>query len=89
MPNKKSAAKALKQSEKNRLANKSAIKRIKTERKKFLSFIEAGKLEDAQKAFQLTQSLLGKAAKTHLFHWKKSARLTSRMAQKFPKPQAN
>ncbi|WP_342261984.1 30S ribosomal protein S20 [Alphaproteobacteria bacterium endosymbiont of Tiliacea citrago] len=85
MPNKKSAIKALKQSEKNRVANKSAIKRIKTERKKFIAFIESGNLEEAKKAFCLTQSLLGKAAKTKLFHWKKSARLTARMAQKFPK----
>lgn len=85
MPNKKSAAKALRQSEKNRLANKSAIKRIKTERKKFLSLISEGKIEEAQKAFQLTQSLLGKAAKKNVYHWKKSARLTSRMAEKFPK----
>lgn len=86
MPNKKSAKKALKQSEKNRIANKAAVKRIKTERKKFLAFIESGNLTEAQEAFKLTQSLLGKAAKTNLFHWKKSARLTARMAQKFPKP---
>jgi len=36
-------------------------------------------------AFRITQSLIAKAAKTHLFHWKKSARLISRMANKFPK----
>lgn len=86
MPNKKSAAKAFRQSEKSRVANKAAIKRIKTERKKFMSFLSEGKMEEAQKAFCLTQSLLGKASKTNLFHWKKSARLTSRMAAKLKKP---
>lgn len=85
MPNKKSAKKSLKQSERNRLANKSKLSRIKTERKKFLKHISNNEMELAQSAFRTTQSLIAKATKTHLFHWKKSARLISRMANKFPK----
>lgn len=81
MANSKAAKKANRQNEARRAINKSNISRIKTEKKKFLKAVEAQSPE-AQNFFQNTQSLLAKAAKTGLVHWKKAARTISRMAAK-------
>ena len=76
--------KSIRQTEKNTLFNKSKISRIKTEKKKFLALVESDK-EKAQEAFRITQSLIAKAAKKKVFHWKKASRLISRMAAKLNK----
>lgn len=84
MANKKASKKAERKNIAQKAINKSKNSRIKTERKKFDQFLTT----DATKAteqFSKTQSLLAKAAKTSLIHWKKAARLISRMAQKLKK----
>jgi small subunit ribosomal protein S20 len=84
MPNIKAAKKDEVKSEASRLVNKSTISRIKTERKKFLNSVTEN-LSDAKDKFISTQSLIAKAAKKRIIHWKKAARLISRMAQKLKK----
>lgn len=81
MANTKAAKKANKQNVVRKTANKAQISRIKTERKKFLEAVEK-KSPETQNAFQTVQSLLAKAAKKGVIHWKKAARLVSRMAAK-------
>ena len=76
--------KSIRQTQKNTLFNKSRMSRIKTEKKKFLALLENNK-EEAKKAFILVQSLLAKAAKKKIIHWKKAARLISRMSAKLNK----
>jgi small subunit ribosomal protein S20 len=81
MPNSTAAKKANRQNIIQRATNKSKISRIKTERKKFEKASKA-QSNDASSLFSNTQSLLAKAAKKSIVHWKKAARLISRMAKK-------
>ncbi len=84
MANKKASKKSAVQSEAQRLINKSKMSRIKTEKKKFLEIVSSNSAssENVATQFSKTQSLIAKAAKTNLMHWKKAARLVSRMADK-------
>ncbi len=84
MANTKAAKKANRQNEVRKAKNKAQISRIKTERKKFEK-ASIAKSEDSFKALSTCQSLLAKAAKKGVIHWKKAARLVSRMASKIAK----
>ena len=84
MANSKASKKANRQSTARRAINKSKMSRIKTEKKKFLNAASSNAPE-AEKLFKSTQSLLAKAAKTGLVHWKKASRLVSRMSLKLKK----
>lgn len=81
MPNTTAAKKANRQNEARKNANKARISRIKTERKKF-DKSAASNSAQVTDHFSSTQSLLAKAAKSGVMHWKKAARLVSRMAGK-------
>lgn len=83
MANSKAAKKANRQNEARKAANKAKISRIKTERKKFAEAVANN--GDTASAFVVCQSLLAKAAKKGIIHWKKAARLVSRMAAKLKK----
>lgn len=85
MPNTTSAKKELRKDKKRRLTNRSTISKIKTSIKKFLAQIKNNEIELANQLFREAQSTIAKASKKHIIHWKKAARLTSRMQQKFPK----
>jgi small subunit ribosomal protein S20 len=76
--------KSIRKSEELRLLNKAMINRIRTERKKFLEAIKSDS-KDVMVNFSHVQSLLAKAAKKGLMHWKTSARLVSRMNQRIKK----
>lgn len=75
MPIKKSAAKALKQSEKKRKNNLIKKRKIR----------EALKNTKTEKQFSKTQSTIDKAVKTKYIHKNKAARLKSRLAKKISK----
>lgn len=75
MPIKKSAAKALKQSEKKRKNNLIKKRKIR----------EALKKTKTEKQFSKTQSTIDKAVKTKYIHKNKAARLKSRLAKKISK----
>jgi small subunit ribosomal protein S20 len=85
MANTSAAKKAAKQSEKNRLANKSRSSTIKTVFRKFNESVEKSDLDTGKVLFVKYQSLLAKAAKKGLFHWKKTARLTAKASLKLSK----
>ena len=85
MPHHKSAKKALRQSEKRRLRNKAFKSRVKTETKKFLSYLESGDFEKAETQLRVVQSLLHKGVSKGIFHWKKAANKISKLFQKYHK----
>ncbi len=82
MPQHRSAAKALRQSLKRRMRNKSIKTRVKTEVKKFLAALETGTLEEAEKAFIRAQSMIQRAVTKGTFHHRTAARKISRLAAK-------
>ncbi len=82
MPQHKSAAKALRQSEKRRLRNRAIKTRVKTLTKRFLKSLEEGDLSKAEAYFKEAQSYIQKAASKGTLHWRTAARKISRLAQK-------
>ncbi|MBX6423744.1 30S ribosomal protein S20 [Thermosulfurimonas sp. F29] len=82
MPLHKSAAKALRQSEKRRLRNKAIKTRVKTATKKFLKTLEEGDLARAEEAFREAQSIIQRAVSKGTLHWRTAARKISRLAAK-------
>jgi len=83
VPQHKSAEKALRQSEKRRLRNKAFKTRVKTEIKKFLSYLEAGDLEKAELQLRVAQSLLHRGVSKGIFHRNKAANKISKLFKKF------
>ena len=79
MPSRKSALKRIRQAEKNHARNVSTRSALKTLRKDFLALLTSKK-EEAQKRLPLLQSALDKAAKRGIIHFRKAARLKSRLA---------
>ena len=88
MPQHKSAKKALIQSEKRRLRNKAFKTRVKTEIKKFLNYLNEGKLEEAEKQLRVAQSLLHRGVNKGIFHWRKAANKISKLFIKLNKAKA-
>jgi len=88
VPHHKSAKKALIQSEKRRLRNKSFKTRVKTEIKKFMKYLEEGDLENAEKQLRIAQSLLHKGVSKGIFHWKTAANKISKLFIRFNKAKA-
>ncbi|MCS7278810.1 MAG: 30S ribosomal protein S20 [Thermodesulfobacteriaceae bacterium] len=85
MPHHKSAKKALIQSEKRRLRNRMFKSRVKTEIKKFFSYLDKGELEKAEAQLRLAQSLLHKGVSKGILHWKKAGNKLSKLFYKFNK----
>ncbi len=88
MPHHKSAEKALRRSEKRRLRNRMFKSRVKTEIKRFLEYLNAGKLEEAEKQLRVAQSLLHKGVSKGIFHRNKAANKISKLFAKFNQAKA-
>lgn len=83
MPNTKSATKALKQSEKRRLLNRSRKSKVKTFINKCLACIkEKGTTEEMIQSFKVAQAELHRAAGKGVIHRNTAARRISRLALK-------
>ncbi|OAG26783.1 30S ribosomal protein S20 [Thermodesulfatator autotrophicus] len=82
MPQHRSAAKALRQSLKRRMRNKAIRTRVKTEVKKFLTALQTGTIEEAEKAFIKAQSMIQRAVSKGVLHHRTAARKISRLAAK-------
>lgn len=80
MANIKSAVKRAKQSEANRLRNRSCKSSVLTARKKVLDAISTGNKEEAQKQYTSYTSVLDKAAKKGVLPKNNASRKKSRMA---------
>jgi small subunit ribosomal protein S20 len=93
MPHTRSAKKNLRKSEKHRLHNRAAIRTIKEQIKKFETVIQGGKVDEAQKEFNIAAQKLDKAAARRVIHPNLAARKKSQLARalhskKKPKPAA-
>ena len=78
MPARKSALKRLRQAQKNHVRNVATKSALKTLRKDFLKLM-TDKKDEVQKHLPLLQSALDKAAKRGIIHFRKAARLKSRL----------
>ena len=81
MANIKSAKKRIKQSIKQREANRKRKSSIRTSEKKLRTFVKENKKEEAKKEYQIFSSLLDKSAKTNVIHKNKANRKKSRLAK--------
>ena len=88
MAHNKSALKRIKQDEKKRLRNRARKNAVATYEKKFLALVEAGKLEEAQKALDVCFSVYDKAAKKGVIKKAKVDRKKSRLTLRLNKAQA-
>ncbi len=82
MPNKKSAAKRMRTSEKNRLYNKYWTSRCKTSIKKVLDAVDEKDTVLAEKRLQEAQSTIDKAVVKGVIHRNTGARRKSRLTMK-------
>jgi len=85
MPIKKSAKKALRQSEKRRIRNRAQKQKIKSLLKKIRSLIAEKKSQEAKKLLPETYKILDKAAKTGLFKKTTVSRTKSRLTKAITK----
>ena len=82
MPHTPSAWKRLRKTEKRRKQNRSAAKKIKTQRKEGDAVIKAGDAAKTATEFQKTQMMLDRAADKGYIHKNKAARLKSRLVKR-------
>jgi small subunit ribosomal protein S20 len=80
MPNTTTAKKALRQSAKRRLQNRSQKSALKTAIKKVRTLVASGDAAGAKDAFQAATKKLDQAADKHLIHKNTAARTKSRLA---------
>lgn len=85
MPIKKSAKKALRQSEKRRIRNRAQKQKIKSLLKKVRSLIAEKKSQEAEKLLPQAYKLLDKATKTGLFKKNTVSRIKSRLTKSVAK----
>jgi small subunit ribosomal protein S20 len=76
------ALKRIRQSEKRRMANKSAKSKMKTSVKKSLAAISAGDIEKAQETVNESVSVLYRTAGKKIIHKRQAARKVSRLVRK-------
>ena len=81
MPHTKSAKKHHRQSEKRRLANRSAKKALRTHVKKAQATAEEGSVEELQQQYNLTAKKLDQAAAKRVIHPNLAARKKSQLAK--------
>lgn len=79
MPHSAQARKRVRQSEKQRIRNKSVRNEIKTLTKRLQEKVTASDAAGAQDLFRTVISKLDKAAKNHVYHKNMAARYKSRM----------
>jgi small subunit ribosomal protein S20 len=82
LANIKSVKKDIRKAEKRRVENSQKKSKIRTIAKKILRSIKEGKKEEASLLFNSFASLVDKAAKINLIHYKKADRDKSRMAKR-------
>jgi small subunit ribosomal protein S20 len=82
MANTRSAKKRIRQSEKRRLRNRAVRTRVRTETKKVLRAVAAGDRETAAQAYVQAQSVIDRAVKRGVLHWRTAARRKSRLARR-------
>ena len=81
MPNTDNAKKALRQSEKRRLHNRSHRSALRTTLKKVRTLAAAGEADAAQAAFRVATKKLDQAAAKNLIHRNAAARTKSRLSK--------
>jgi small subunit ribosomal protein S20 len=79
MPQKASAAKSQRQSEKRRQRNKATNSRLRTEIKKFGRAVERGDIEEARGQLDLVTKLLHKAVSKGILHKNTAGRRQARL----------
>jgi small subunit ribosomal protein S20 len=82
MPHTPSAAKRHRKSEKRRVRNRIAAKKIKLQRKAADTAIKAGDAAKSATEFKTTQAMLDRAADKGYIHPNKAARLKSRLVKR-------
>lgn len=82
MPQKKSAIKAHRQTQKRYAAHRVQLQKIKTLRKDALKKLETGKTDEAAELYRQFQKALDKAVKTNFIKKNAAARYKSRLRQK-------
>ena len=80
MPNKISAERRARSSERRHAHNRAVQSRLKTCEKSYLAAVAAGKKEDASRALSVVNSALDKAAKTGVIHQATAQRKASRLS---------
>lgn len=88
MPNKKSAIKRARQSERRRLRNRDARSSMRTSVKKAIKTIDAKEVEAIPTAVQTAQAKLGKAAKRNLIKKNTMSRIQSRLMKRAARAKA-
>ena len=81
MPHTKSAEKRIRQTEKRRRRNRTAIKAIKLQVKKLTDLVGKGSADQLQAEFKLTVKKLDKAAHKRVIHPNAAARKKSQLAR--------
>ncbi len=81
MPNSESAKKALRQSAKRRLRNRSQRSALRTSLKKVRALCASGDIEAAESAFRYATKRLDQAAAKNLIHRNAAARTKSRLSK--------
>jgi len=72
----------VRQYKKRALRNKSAKSALHTYTRKVRQSVEEKKLDEARKALPLAIKVINKTAQKGIIHWKKGARLQSRLVKK-------
>ena len=85
MPNTKSAEKAMRGSARKRVINLVTIEKYKNAVKAVRKAVAGKKKDEAQKVLSAAFAQLDKAAKKHVIHKNKSARLKSRLSHAIAK----
>jgi small subunit ribosomal protein S20 len=80
MPNTKSAERRMRNSARKRLHNRSIKSRLHSLERTYSQLLNAGKKEDAVKAFRDISSAFDKAAKSGVVHRSQASRKKSRLA---------
>lgn len=80
MPNTKSAARRMRNSDRKRLHNRSVKSRLKSLERAYSDALKGGKKDDATTAYRNLTSAFDKAAKTGVIHKGKADRKKSRLA---------
>lgn len=85
MPNTKSAARRMRNSNRKRLQNRASKSRLKTMERAYADALKSGKKEDASAAYRKLTSAFDKAAKSGVIHKGKADRKKSRLANQLAK----
>jgi len=82
MPHSKQAKKRLRQSQKQRMINRSSTSAMRTHVKKVLKAVEAGDLETATRELPLAMKKVDKAAKHKVIHKNQASRKIGKLNKK-------